>query len=198
MAAAVESLGRDSSTLSPLFHYFVTRFEMGGADATGNLDLGVSLYEASTRGICALKAHDVPFDEAGIAIRPSAQAYADAKTRALGGNPFDLPYVRADGVSRSTWIREQIRLDRPVLIGFRMPEPYPDSFLDRTFQWADPNAFLSLATGHCVLATGFSDARLAVHVLDSRGGQMFDGGRWWMGYRVIDSGIVSEIYAIRR
>jgi hypothetical protein len=46
-----------------------------------------------------------------------------------------------------------------------------------------------------VLITGYDDARQALHVHDSQGTEHFDQGRWWMGYRVVDSSVVVEAYS---
>jgi hypothetical protein len=51
-------------------------------------------------------------------------------------------------------------------------------------------------SGHCVLAFGYDDSRQVLHIQDSQGEDAFDGGRWWMGYRVVDSTVVQEVYRL--
>jgi C1A family cysteine protease len=73
---------------------------------------------------------------------------------------------------------------------------YPSSFLNGNFEWLDPDNTPRSASGHCVLAVGYNDARQAIHIQDSHGSGQFETGSWWMGYRVVDSSIVQDVYGL--
>lgn len=199
LAGAMEMLNPRWPALAPLFHYHVTRFEERGANSEGFLRLDNSLITLTTTGICREDLHRVEFTEPGAATKPSPQARADALTRALGLAPGPrrrFRFAQRDEPSTVNWIRKELRQDRPVVIGIQLPMNYPDSFLDSDFAWLDPDASPRSASGHCVLAIGYNDARRSIHIQDSRGANRFEGGRWWMGYRVVDSSIVLDAYSL--
>jgi hypothetical protein len=196
ITSAMESRDASVPPLAPLFHYHVCRFDDGGADADGSLFLDKALASLSRKGICRTELHPYPFTEAGTRAIPSTAAQADAASRALRTRPPRFPYSRARGLSRVTWAREELQKDHPLLLGMRLPETYPDRFLNARFEWLEPDASAMTLAGHCVVVTGFSDLRQAVRVQDSRASKRFDGGRWWMGYRVLDSPAVLELYSL--
>jgi hypothetical protein len=182
--------------LSPLFHYYVTRFEDGGANADGFLYLDNGLVTLTTSGVCVRSLHSVPFTTDGAATKPSPGAYADGQSRALGKRGGRVRYREVDVLSRVVWIREQLKQNCPVIIGVQLPTNYPGSFLNSRSEWLDPDQAPRSATGHCVLVTGYDDTRGALHIQDCAGTHSFASGYWWMGYRVADSTIVQQVYCL--
>jgi len=82
-----------------------------------------------------------------------------------------------------------------VVIGLHLPAGYSENFLEPGFLWSDPTVSRDVG-GHCVLAVGFSDARGAIRIHDCQGPSKFDGGEWWMGYRVVDSAFVVAAFEL--
>jgi hypothetical protein len=195
LGAAVEILNTSYPNLSPLFHYHVTRYEKGNAGSDGSLFLGDALATLAQQGICSRQLYDPPFTQIGAERAPSQDAYTDGQARALRRRGLRPRYIPGGGPSTVAWIREQLSLDRPIAMGITLPLGYPDSFLDGRFEWRNPDV-PSSSSGHCVLVVGYSDARQALHIQDSRGAQRFEQGRWWMGYRVADSAYVQETYGL--
>ena len=195
LAAALEILNADWPRLAPLFHYYVTSVELGGADPDGFLYLNQSLKTLDKKGVCKHDLHHPPFDDAGSRTKPSPAAYLDAKTRALDTRGVFKRFRPTTGLSRSVWIKEQLRRGRPVIIGFQLPAAYPRTFLNPIFQWLDPNVTLS-RFGHCVLVRGYDDTQQALRIQDSRGRDAFEQGCWWMGIRVVDNNLVQEAYCL--
>ncbi|MEO7141932.1 MAG: hypothetical protein ABI165_00340 [Bryobacteraceae bacterium] len=196
IGAAMETMSASTTALSPMFHYHVTRFDNLGADTNGFLLLEDGLATATNNGVCRQDLHNVLFTDAGARVTPSPEAVADAVSRVLGRVNLRVRYREFDGPSRAAWVREQIRLNQPVLIAFRLPVPYPNGFLDGDNSWTDPNAFALPGIGHCVLAFGYDDVKRAVHIQDCQGKTRFDQGCWWMGYRVLDSNVVQDAYCL--
>lgn len=196
LTAALETLNAQTPPLAPIFHYHVTRYNHSGADASGEIFLADGLATLTNDGVCRLDLHNQPFTEEGARTTPKPSAYIDALTRALGVANLQLHYQQAEGPSRVAWARTQLRLDRPIVISFVLPSTYPDSFLNDRFTWLDPNRFSRARNGHCVLAFGYDDARQALHIQDSMGPNKFDQGCWWMGYRVVDSPLVQDVYSL--
>jgi len=194
LGAAMEIINPGAPSLAALFNYYVTRFERGAADASGNLDLASAITALTTRGICRSELHRVTFDEAGASTQPTELAFADGKKRALRMRGFQVRFLKASGVSRAVWAREQLRQGRPVVVGVLLPKIY-ESAMSREFSWLDPQLPL-LSIGHCVLATGYNDAKQALHIRDSRGPDKFDKGYWWLGYRVADAAPVQSMYSL--
>jgi len=196
LGAAMEIMNPNWPALAPLFHYYVARYEDGGANSDGYLFLDSALGTLTLKGICRSDLHDEPYTQIGAATKPTAPAYADGRSRALGRRGVRFRYVRSTGSSNVAWIREQLMQDRPVVIGIQLPMSYPNSFLNERFEWADPDSSSRSASGHCVLTIGYSDARQAVHIQDSHGAASFEKGSWWMGYRVVDSSVVQDVYGL--
>lgn len=196
LGASMEVLNSAWPALAPLFHYYVARYEDAGANAAGFLFLDDALNTLVTRGICIHDLDPVPFTDTGAATRPPAPAYADALARSLSQTSVRPWYQQALGVSNAAWIRDQLNLNRPVIVSFQLPMTYPDTFLDQNFEWTDPNKFGVSDSGHCVLVTGFNDARRTIHIQDSHGTGKFDQGRWWMGYDIVDSPQTQSVYSL--
>ena len=197
LAGAMEILHPDWPPLAALFHYHVTRFDNQGADSAGFLYLDTAILTLTNQGICQHALHPEPFTPAGAVVRPSSAAYADGSTRQVGREVFRFRYRPLSGPSMAVSIREQLRDDCPVVLGITLPEGYPTSFLNPIKEWRDPANPPPSASYHCVLVVGYSDARQALRVQDSRGHHpSFEGGGWWMGYRVVDSSIVHEAYSL--
>jgi len=192
----METMDSVSPPLSPLFHYFVTRYDNGGADADGFLYLGDGLSTLANQGISREDLHSVPFTSAGAATRPSTDAYADALTRILGRRGLFPRYKHLSGPSMVAVIREELAQDRPVVIGIQLPMGYPGTFLNSRSEWLDPDTPPRSAAGHCVLAVGYDDGRTCLHIQDSRGSGTFENGHWWMGYRVVDSSVIQDAYSL--
>lgn len=197
LSASMEVLNADWPQLAPLFHYYVTRHEWGGADSQGFLNLKTSLKTLNKVGICKYDLHSVAFDEGGSRTKPTPEAYADALTRAFGPIGTSQRFRVADGLSLSVWIRQQLRQDRAVIIGFQLPVGYPKTFLNSNFEWLNPDVTFA-GIGHCVLVCGYDDLRQALCVQDCRGVSEFDNGYWWMGYLVADGPVVQEAYSLSR
>lgn len=196
MGAAMETMNPGWPELSPLFHYYVTRYVRGGADDEGFLILRSGLDTLSNNGVCRRDLHDPPFRMPEASAKPSPAAFADASTRLLKRRGLQPGFLRPAGVSVSVWAKEQLNLNHPVVIGFRLPANYrTPSFLNPDFVWLDPQTPLT-RSGHCVLAYGYNDALQALHIQDSQGEDEFDGGRWWMSYRVMDGPAIQEVYSL--
>jgi hypothetical protein len=150
----METLDSGGPPLASMFHYHVTRFDNQGSDASGFLFLEDGLSTITNNGVCDMALHNPPVTEQGAQVMPSSAAYTDGASRALGRRNLRLRYAAADGLSRVAWAREQLRQNKPVVIGFHLPSTCPDGFLDSSFSWLDPNAFTASGTGYCVLAFG--------------------------------------------
>ena len=196
LSSAMEVMDPTAPALSPLFHYYVTRYDNGGANADGFLNLDDGLGTLTNDGICSRALHSPPFTTTGTATKPSAEAYADALTRALGRRGVRLRYTPLGGPSMVVAIREELAQDHPVVIGIQLPVGYPGSFLNSRLEWLDPENPPLSQSGHCVFAVGYNDIRTSLHIQDSRGSAAFDKGLWWMGYRIVDSVVVQEAYSL--
>jgi hypothetical protein len=191
LGAATEIMNPNWPAVAPLFHYYVARYNDGQADDRGFLYLSGGLQTLTIRGICRLDLHNEPYTAPGAASPPTGDAYTDARVRAAA---LRLRCMQASGASKSAWTREQLSLNRPVVLGIRLPMGYPGNFLNPNFEWL--NTRKAAIGNHCVLAIGYNDARQAIHIQDSRGPGSFDKGCWWMGYLVVDSGFVLDAYSL--
>jgi hypothetical protein len=196
LTAAMECLSAAQPTLSPLFHYHVTRYDTAGADPQGALYLIDGLNTITNKGISMLGLYDPAFTLEAVAMDPDEEAYDDARTRALGRRNLQLRYQSVGVSSRALWARQQLLANKPIVIGFRLPNTYPGTFLDGDFAWKDPVQFAMTNSGHCVLAYGFDDAKQCLRIQDCQGIATFDQGCWWFGYEVLDSAFVQDVYCL--
>jgi hypothetical protein len=200
LAGAMEIIHPDWPELAPLFHYYVSRFMNNFVDSTGGLALDDALSTLTNQGICQHADHDVdhgnPYTPDESLIPPSAAAFTDALGRRIEFEGLLFKFKHVGGASWSAAIRDELRQMRPVAAGFRLPQDYPDGFLDPRFEWSDLIKAPASTAGHCVLVTGYSDSRQALRVRDSLGRTRFDNGGWWMGYRLADSGVIQDAYSL--
>jgi hypothetical protein len=201
LGAAMEIAHRDWPALAPLFHYWVTVNLNHGADASGQLRLDDALATLTAQGICSHAAHNVdlgePYSPAMAALRPSSQAFTDGAQRTIRRVQMRFTYSRLTGPSWVSAIRGELRRNRPVVIGFRLPKDYAaDRFLDARFEWNDLQRVPMTDNGHCVVVTGYDDSRPALRIVDSQGTNRTGGGVWWMGYRVADAGVIQDACSI--
>ena len=201
LGAAMEIAHRDWPALAPLFHYWVTANLAHGADASALLRLDDALATLTAQGICTHALHDVdqsqPYTLPMAAIRPSPQAFADGLQHTIKRVQLRFRYLRLAGPSWVNAIRDEIRRNRPVVIGFHLPQNYAaDRFLDSRFEWNDLQRVPMTDSGHCVVVTGYDDSRPALRIVDSQGLNRTGGGVWWMGYRLADAGVIQDACSI--
>lgn len=195
LSGAMEVLHSDWPSLAPLFHYYVAR---GGTGRGGSMEIEDGRDVLASTGVCRQVLHPYPIREEYVRTEPSFSAFADAFERRLRRVGLRLPIFAIEGTSRVAEIRKRLQNGSPVLLGFRRPSRFPDGVLNFRYEWTDPPAGPSPHVGHCILVTGFSDARLALRVQDSEGAERFDHGGWWMGYRVADSAVVEKAFYLSR
>lgn len=196
LGMAMEVVNPKWPQLAPLFHYYVTRYHRGGADPDGRLQLDSAVRILISKGICRFALHPMPYTLKAAEVEPSPEAYADGRNQRI---PSQGGYMKCIGTSRVVWIRDKLRRkSSPVILGFRLPKGYPDSFPKRTlkFKWRDPEETELLSSRHCVLVLGYDDARQSLRIQDSQSKERFDQGCWWMGYRVVDSQVVDEAFCL--
>ena len=202
IASAMEILNPEWPDLAPLFHFWVARFDaIGAADPHGNLYLDGGLQVATSDGVCryrdhSAEEHGAAFTHSGAQVQPRLSAYTDARQRRLPRLGPYPGYRKITGGSRYNQIKGLIDGGQPALLGLILPRAYPKDFLDSSGRWLDPEVPGDNVYRHCVLATGYNDAKSALRVLDSRGPDEFDHGSWWIGPRVVDSSAVEEVFAL--
>ena len=195
MASAVEGLAPGSPELSPLFHYYFSSKD------GRNIRLEDAVWPVKLKGICAQQFHDYLITEPATQIRPSQDAEKDAVKRRVIDKPLRPRSTEGPLRLTAVEIRERLMSRFAVLIGLQLPAGHPQattgsgSFLTDG-EWRDPDLPLK-GVRHCVLAVGFSDARLAFRVQDSYGKLKFDAGCWWLAYRVVDSAVQIECLIIK-
>jgi len=202
VAGAVETLHTSSDTMSPVFHYYVTRFVKGASDAQGRLKVDDAIATLITHGICREADHASVFDDAGIRRSPAQAAFSDAARRILQRRGLTFPVQEIASISRAADIRSHLRDGHPVILVFTLPMGYPSAFLNSANEWMIPGVPPGSSSHHCVLAVGFDDlrgegsVRGAVRVWDSAGTRPSKDGTWWLGYRVLDSDVTQQAFAL--
>ncbi|HJQ99901.1 MAG TPA: hypothetical protein VJ826_16415 [Candidatus Polarisedimenticolaceae bacterium] len=197
LAVALETLHADWPLLAPLFHYHVARVQRGYADRDGSIRIEDGRDVLASTGICRESLHSYPIREEHVHTVPSPEAFRDALQHRLLRAGYRLRMGEVIGTSKAVQIRARLIDGDAIVLGFRRPSRFPGGVLDARFLWDDPAVDLSSALGHCVLVTGFSDMRGALRIQDSEGAGAYDGGGWWMGYRVVDTPVAEKAYWLR-
>jgi hypothetical protein len=196
LAAAMEVAHPTWPLLAPLFHYFVTRYDNLGADSNGFLTLESAVGTLTNQGICRYDIHPMPYTEDASKKKPAHTAYTDGLLHRIARRGYFFLYRRCTATSPVAWIRDQLRQNCPVVIGLNVPAEYPDKFpKEKKFEWQDPENPKPSPIGHCVVALGYDDFRQVLLIQDSKGSHKFNRGCWWMGYRVVDSQVVKDVYS---
>jgi hypothetical protein len=192
LTAATE-IKHPGSALAAIFHYHAAKYNEPVFMPGGRMSVDDGFNTLVARGVCLQSLHSAAYTAAGWASVPPQAAYSDALNRRLPTSIFSAGYYSLTQIPRSVEIRDRLRLDRPVIIGFALPQGYPASVPGPSNIWDNVSVQLSPDL-HVVVAIGFDDMKMAIKVQDSRGNTAFDSGCWWMGYNVADSSIVSLAY----
>jgi len=194
IAAAAESANADWETLSPLFHYFVTRTQVMRASPqqTANVSLEDAKSAMEDIGICLNRLHEKKMDPQGIAEAPSPAAQSDGLTRRLPRTSTFPPAHRivllGDQNREQEW-KMALLTGKPILAGIDLPANYDKPMRRATTELG------RLGPSHAVVILGYNDSEHAFIVQDSRGKDWFIGGQWWMPYSFAQSGFVYQAYS---
>jgi hypothetical protein len=192
LTSAMETLDAGWPELSPLFQYFTARSAAQNSQnpALSELTLTQGRDGLRLHGICESSLHVGQFTPAGAAARPSEVARTNAKRHRLRTDLVaNLPVPRARSLTPSEInIKSELLANRPVVLGFVLPAGFKELLALNGFKWTDESVpQTSPPTGHAVLVCGFDEALRAFCVQDSRGGEFGLCGKWWMGYRIVNS-----------
>jgi hypothetical protein len=181
--------------LSPLFHYWHCR---RAPDEMLPLTPRHALQVASARGICARALHDVPFDVTGAMEPPTMDAMRDASQRRLAAyNPATRRLLyRCLRPPRVEGCRSAIALGSPVLLAFWMTPVYHSLSSDDPVHGLPPREPAN--DGHAAVIVGYDDNQPAFVVQDSRGAGFGRGGSWLLPYRLMDSPLIYETWALEK
>lgn len=137
--------------LSRLMAYFLPRIP----EATQDVDAGAIIADAVTeslaRGICRESVW--PYDISKFAMRPSLDAFADAKAT--------FPKIKPQRVMGLNAIKHALVSGYPVVFGFSVPSYFEEDEVRDTGWVRLPTAHDRYIGGHCVFTDGF-DARRGV------------------------------------
>jgi hypothetical protein len=194
IAAAAESANARWETLSPLFHYFVTRTQIVGGSPGQMADLTLEDANSALQdlGICLNRYHDHAMSGDGIAAAPSTAARADALTRSLPPVSILPPVYRIELLGDQNRVQEwkkALLTGRPIVAAIDLPAAYGKTMVRAATDGG------RLGPSHAVAILGYRDSEQAFIVQDSRGPDWFLGGQWWMPYGFAESGFVYRAYS---
>jgi hypothetical protein len=199
--SAMETLDARWPPLSVLYQYWTARSlaQGTGLPALGELTLQEGQAPLSSRGICDASLHGTEFTPYGAALRPSATADRNAERQRLRTNLVGRVAVprRRIVTPNEANFKTELLANRPVILGFRLPADFERLLQENNHQWSSAAVAPKVpATGHAVLVCGFDDGKRAFCVQDSRGVEFGLSGKWWMGYRVVNSPFVQAAMTI--
>lgn len=130
-----------------------------------------------------------PYNISRFAVRPSAQAYADALNRRVTG------YKRCQNF---TAVKSALATGTPVIVGFDVYESFESDTVARTGVMPYPNVNTEqLLGGHAVCLVGYDDTHNWFIARNSWGTGWGDRGYFYMPYQVIqDTSMSSDFWTI--
>ena len=182
--------------LSPLFHYYVTRPR---PDRLVDLTIREGLGGAVTQGVCEKALHPFEFNRQDAMQPPSNAAQSDGLSRRLvARDPVtNRPayYSLPDGNRVPAWVAALSR-GMPLIVGFWLTANYWDLSPSRNV--LDGSSSDTSDSGHAVAVLGVDEDREMFMVKDSRGAEFADQGHWWLPYRLVETRLVAEAWAVGR
>jgi hypothetical protein len=197
----METLDARWPQLSVLYQYWTARsFAQGtGMPVLRELTLQEGQAPLSPRGISDVSFHNNEFTPSGAALRPSPTADRNAERHRLRTNLVGrvaVPRRRIITPNEANF-KTELLANRPIILGFRLPADFERLLQENGHQWLSAAVPPKVpATGHAVLVCGFDDGKRAFCVQDSRGEEFGLHGKWWMGYRVVNSPFVQAAMTI--
>jgi hypothetical protein len=189
---AMETLDANWPQLSSLYQYWTARSlaQVSNSPSLRELTLEEGQVPLSTKGICDLTFHPAEFTATGAARPPSDAANRDAEKQRLKTNFVGtLPVPRRRMITpNEANLKTELLANRPVILGFRLPADFEELLSGNNNRWlSEAVQPKTPPTGHAVLVCGFDDGERAFCVQDSRGNGFGECGKWWMGYRIVNS-----------
>lgn len=133
-----------------------------------------ALNVLSEQGVCPMD--DMPYSETDFTSKPSEAAKADAKK-------FRIDFWRQVNVQDIKEVKAQLSAGYPVIIGADVSKEFVDGGFNQKadYIWKEAG---TPEGGHCMLLTGYDDAKAAFKVMNSWGKEWGDNGFSWIDYRL--------------
>lgn len=202
LVSAMESLDAQNDNceqLSPLFNYFLSR---SSSDYTGGVPIRDALDSAVRDGICASSQHEGesgpegPYTRADALRKPAAAAYQSASDYRLLSQDEDgdqRSYYSLEGPGRVGAWKSALDEGSPVIFGFYTTQSYDRLRMGPPFEVRDVSSDWG-GSGHAVLAFGYEGNWF--HVLDCRGTEFADAGRWRLHEDAVAGSWVQDSWAV--
>ena len=176
--------------MSPLFNYYYSRLY---PNRLGKVPLRHALGAAAKYGICQIDFHNVPSNADGALTAPNKPAIDNAKLHKLVAyDAFTglVGYMSLDSGDRISNWRNALLKGFPVIVGLYTQSGY----------WQGDGMLEVRGEGnlgaHAVCIVGYDDISRLFEVLDSRGVEFANGGRWFLHYSVVKTRLVVESWTI--
>lgn len=175
--------------LSRLFGYYLTRLQEGTVKQDSGAQIRDCMKVAANSGCCFEMTW--PYDVAKFARKPSAAAYAEAKTM----ESLVYESVRQD----INHIKYEITQNLPVIFGFTVYASFESDEVAKTGMMPMPGKKEQNLGGHCVVAIGYDDSKQAVLCRNSWGSEWGVNGYFWMPYAYITNpDLASDFWVISK
>ena len=145
-----------------------------------------ALNVLSEQGVCPLD--DMPYSQDDFTSKPTEKAKQDAKK-------FRIDFWRQVNVQDVKEVKAQLSAGYPVIIGADVSKEFVDGGFNEkaNYIWKDAG---TPEGGHCMLLTGYDDAKGAFKVMNSWGKEWGDNGFGWIDYhlfvQVVKYGFVAK------
>lgn len=164
-----------NAQLSPLFLYYNTR-ELGGNIHTDNgAYLSDGIWSVCTQGVC--QEHFWPYKPEKLAVKPSENAYKDAK------NYVDLDEVGTNHLPQDLHVLKSTLAENiPIVFGVRVYPSMISHKVRETGKIPIPKESEHVIGGHALTLVGYDDATESFKFVNSWGKQWGDGGFGYLTY----------------
>lgn len=160
--------------LSRLFVYYNERVIEGTVTQDAGAMISDGIKSLVSSGICTEATW--PYNIAKFAVRPSAKAIAEAKTRKI------THYARVSRDNGIIGVKTALASNYPVVFGFTVYESFESDAVAQTGILPMPAPGEQILGGHAVLAVGYNDATQRIIVRNSWGSGWGQAGYFTMPY----------------
>jgi C1A family cysteine protease len=191
-AAARMMLTGTPEELSRLFLYYQERALHGKENTDSGAQMRDVCKALRSAGVC--EERYCPYDTDKFSLRPSSQAYRNARQYTIGS------YATFDGDTEDDI--DQIRLylatlKRPVLLGLDIYESFESAFVAKTGIVPMPRTETELLLGgHAALIVGYNDLRRTLIMRNSWGADWGDRGYFYLPYRYVQAKLAYDSWTI--
>jgi C1A family cysteine protease len=179
--------GKGIYSPSRLFIYYNERVMNKTVSTDSGAPIRDGIKSVNSQGVC--KELTWPYDITKFAIKPTLQAYNEAKS-------FESK-VYSSVTQDAQNVKQCLASGYPIVFGFTVYQSFESDFVAHTGKMPMPAKTEKSLGGHACLTVGYDDSQKVMIVRNSWGDSWGDGGYFYMPYDYFFSNLTSDFWVIK-